>query len=340
MPTLLHTGSKSCHRFAGAVVVASMTAWLTTACASTGTRTATNPVAEAEAAARAAVANERSINAAAFPERTVGVAPFAVSAADTSLGALGYGLADILITDLQRSGQLQIVDRIRVDALLREIQLVEAGRVDAATAPRVGKLVGARRIVLGTLSQRPGGQLAIDARVADVVTGNVRAGVSATAALADILTAEKELALRLLTQLGVNLTPAARARIEERPTRNIAALLAYSRAVRYEVGGDYTRAATEYRSAIRLDPNFSLATDKLNQLPGGSPGASLRADANATRTERGSSTARASSVAIDRLNPVFFSPLAGGPRAGAGGVGDPTFPSQTVIVLVTITTPP
>ena len=313
---------------------------LNAACATATGTTGSARVSEAEAAARAAIANERTINAATFPERTVGVAPFSVSAADTALAALGYGLADILITDLQRSGQLQIVDRIRIDALLRELQLVEAGRVDPATAPRVGKLVGARRLVLGALSQRPGGQLAIDARVADVVTGNVRAGVSATAPLADILTAEKDLALRLLTQLGVNLTPAARARIEERPTRNIAALLAYSRAVRYEVRADYQRAATEYRSALRLDPSFTLANDKLSQIPGGSPPPTLRAGTDAGRSDRNASVARASSVAVDRLNPVFFSPLAGGPRAGAGSVGDPTFPSQTVIVLITITTPP
>ncbi|HUQ83040.1 MAG TPA: CsgG/HfaB family protein [Gemmatimonadaceae bacterium] len=296
------------------------------------------PVSEAEAAARKAVADERRVNAASFPERSLGVAPFAVPASDTSLSALGYGLADILITDLQRSGQLQLVDRIRVDALLREIQLADAGRVDPSTAPRVGKLVGARRIVIGALSQRPGGQLAIDARVADVATGDVRSAVSASAPLADILAAEKELALRLLTQLGVNLSPAARARIEERPTRNIAALLAYSRAVRFEVRGDYQRAATEYRTALRLDPTFSLANERLSEVPSSSPSPTLRADAS--RSTQGSSIARASGVAVDRVNPVFFSPLAGGPRAGAGGVADPTFPSQTVVVLITITTPP
>ena len=324
------------------VVAAALAAALTAvACHAATGSTRPSPHAAADEAARAAIANERAINPATFPQRTIGVAPFAVSAADTALGALGYGLADILITDLQRSGQLQIVDRIRVDALLREMQLVEAGRVDPATAPRVGRLVGARRLVLGGIAQRAGGQqMLIDARVADVLTGEIRGAVTATAPLADILAAEKELALRLLTQLGVNLSPAARARIEERPTRNIAALLAYSRAVRFEVRGDYTRAAAEYRSAIRLDPNFTLATDKLRQLPSTSSPATLRAGTEADRSQRGSSTARASAVAIDRLNPVFFSPLAGGTRAGAGTVGDPTFPSQTVIVLVTITTPP
>jgi TolB-like protein len=296
-----------------------------------------DPVAQAEAAARQAIANERSIAVASIPPRSVGITPFAVGTGDTAVAPLAYGLADILITDLQRSNQLELVDRLRLDALLRELHLVETGRVDPATAPRVGKLVGARRLVVGALSQRPGGQLAIDARIADVATGEVRPALSASAPLADILAAEKELAIRLLGQLGVNLTPAARAAIEERPTRNIAALLAYSRAVRYEVRGDYAGAATEYRAALRLDPNFALASQRLGQLPGASPPAPARADGS--EQSRGSSVARASGVAIDRLNPVFFSPLAGGPRGGAGSVGDPTFPAQTVIVLITITAP-
>ena len=283
---------------------------------------------EAEEAARSAIANERAINVASLPERSVGVTPFAVSTSDTTIAPLAYGLADILITDLQRSGQLQLVDRLRLDALLREVELVGPGRVDTVTAPRVGQLVGARRLILGSLSERPGGQIVIDARVADVTSAEVRTAVSATAPLADILAAEKEIAIRLLGELGVNLTPAARAAIEERPTRNIAALLAYSRAARFEVGGDYPSAAAEYRTALRLDPRFALAGQRLSELP------------SESSTDARSSLARATGMALDRLNPVFFSPLAGGPRAGAGGIADPSFPSQTVIVLVTITTPP
>ena len=286
-------------------------------------------VAEAEAAARRAIAAEATLNAAELPARSLGVMPFAVAAGDTLIAPLGYGLADILITDLQHSDQLQLVDRLRLDALLREIKLVEAGRVDPASAPRVGKLVGARRLVLGSLAQGSGGQLTVSARIADVSTGQVREAVTASAPLADILAAEKALAFRLLGELGINLTPAARARIEERPTRNISALLAYGRAVRFEVYGDYPRAAAEYRSALALDPSFGLAADRLSRVPGAS-----------TDRSTGSPVARATSVAVDRVNPVFFSSLGGGPRAGAGSPADPTFPSQFVIVLVTITTPP
>ncbi|HZI44674.1 MAG TPA: CsgG/HfaB family protein, partial [Ilumatobacter sp.] len=80
------------------------------------------------------------------------MAPFSVDGVDTALAPLAYALADLLMTDLARSAQLRIVDRLRLDALLREVRLVEAGRVDTATAPRVGRLVGARRLVIGALA--------------------------------------------------------------------------------------------------------------------------------------------------------------------------------------------
>src|SRR5690242_1716236 len=96
---------------------------------------------EAELAARHAVVAEQSIRPDTFSARSLGIAPFAVGAADTALAPLAYGLADLLMTDLARSAQLRVVDRLRLDALLREVQLVEAGRVDLATAPRVGRLV-------------------------------------------------------------------------------------------------------------------------------------------------------------------------------------------------------
>src|SRR5688500_6092548 len=125
------------------------------ACATGGgaasTDAALRRVAAADSAARAAIANERAIDAASLPARAVGVAPFAADPADTVATALAYGLADLLITDLSRSAALTVVDRLRADAVLRELRLAESGRVDSATAPRVGRLVGARRLVVGTV---------------------------------------------------------------------------------------------------------------------------------------------------------------------------------------------
>lgn len=281
----------------------------------------------AEEFARQAVAAEQSLDRAELPERTVGVTPLAITASDSALHSLGYGLADLLMTDLARSSQLQVVDRLRLDALLRELRFVQASRnVDSATAPRVGGLVGARRLVVGTVTQVPGGELRIDARIADAGTGEIRPAVFATANLADILLAEKALALQLFDQLGVTLTPAERVAVEQRATQNLAALLAYSRGVRYAVEGRFDQAAGEFETAVRLDPSFSIARTRLARAR------SLAAPAGAARI------ARAAAVAAERLNQSLVPTTHTGARPG--GPTDPSFPASTVTIVVTITTPP
>jgi TolB-like protein len=294
------------------------------ACASTGTMRADPArVAEAEAYARQAIANEQTIRGDSLPARTVGITPLRISATDTALQPLAYGLADLLMTDLARSASLRVVDRLRLDALLRELSLVSAGRVDETTAPRVGRLIQARRLVLGSATQQAGGQIAIEAGIADVVTGDVRAAVSATAPLDDILAAEKELAFKLFDALGVQLTPAERVAVEQRATQNLAALLAYSRGVRYEVEGRFDAAAAEYQSALRLDPGFAMAGTRL----GGTQG---RATVTSTQV------ARAAGAAVARVNTSIVEQLAAPP----GGPADPSFTTRTVTIIVTITTPP
>lgn len=281
----------------------------------------------AEEFARQALAAEQSLDRSTLPERTVGVTPLSITASDSALVSLGYGLADLLMTDLARSAQLQVVDRLRLDALLREMRFVQASRnVDSTTAPRVGGLVGARRLVVGTVTQAPGGQLRIDARIADASTGEIRPAVFATATIQEILAAEKALAFQLFDQLGVTLTPAERVAVEQRATQNLAALLAYSRGVRFEVEGRFDQAATEFQSAVRLDPSFSMARTRLT---------SARSIA---APPRAAAITRAASAAAERVNQSLVPTTRTGARPGTPT--DPAFTEYTVTIIVTITTPP
>lgn len=278
----------------------------------------------AEEAARAAIANERSLDVTTLAPHSLGIPPFEVHAADTTLTALGYGLADLLTTDLARSGRLQVVDRLRLDAVLREINLVESGRVDTATAPRVGRLVQARRLVLGSLTETRGGGLAIDAQVADVASGEVRQAVSASAPLADILRAEKELAFRLFDQLEVTLTPAERGLVEQWPTKNVAALLAYSRGVRYEAVGRYGEARESYQRAVLLDPAFRGAQERLDGVEA-EPGVAAPVIAGADGL---------TDKVIAGINGPFLSPVGSQHIAPPGvGGGDLALPATVTIIV-------
>ncbi|MGE0439339.1 MAG: CsgG/HfaB family protein [Gemmatimonadales bacterium] len=236
------------------------------ACAPGRVASVPGPVAAADSAVRAAIAAERTFNPASIPAQTIGVAPFRVAAADTSLNALGYGLADFLATDLARSSRLRVVDRLRVAAFLRETGLASRGFVDSATAPRMGRLVGARRIVSGALLATNQTRLQLAGRVGDVVTGTVSPVQGTAAALRDVLDAEKALAFNIFSRLGISLSPAERAAIEERPTGDLGALIAYSRGLRAEATGDFGQARAEYRTARRLDPNFAAPAARLDAL--------------------------------------------------------------------------
>jgi len=291
-------------------------------------------IAAAERAAREAVARERALDASTLAPRSVSVVPFQFAGADSALDPLGYALADLLLTDLAQSRQLVVVERLRLDAVLRETQLVAAGAIQGANAPRIGRIVGARRLVLGRVSQRPQSQLALDLSVVDAQSGALAPLPPATARTADIIDAEKALVFRLFAQLGVTLSPAERAAIEQRPTRNLAALLAYGRAVRYEVFGDYAAAAREYADAQRRDPGFRQAETRRQ--------AAVRLAAPAVQSASvstsSSSMTRVGAATTDRINGVFTTPIGGFARPGAAG--DPTFLSSTSTIFVTITTPP
>ncbi|MGZ8470417.1 MAG: CsgG/HfaB family protein [Gemmatirosa sp.] len=285
-------------------------------------------IARAEAEARAAIADEQAIRPASLPAHSVGVAPLRLAARDTALAPLAYGLADLLLADLAVSRQLVVVDRVRLDVLVREIRLAGRGLVDSATAPRVGRLVGARRLVLGTLAVMPDGRLRIDGRLADVATGQVQSVVSGSTPLADVIAAEKEVAFRILAQLGVTLTPAERAAIALRPTRDVGALLAYGRAVRFEVEGRYDLAARESERALQRDPDFTRAGARLRAVRAlGTP--TPPPSAQAATAAHDHRVTLAALDAVERVNRSLGSLV----PMSSSRVADAAFPQSSTLVI-------
>lgn len=244
--------------------------------AATGGRgTTSRPVLRtaADSARQRALAEERLAALAVEPIMTptrrmiIGVPPFATAGSDSTLLPLAFALADLVASDLARTERVRIVERTRFDEVLRELDLAAAGRVDSATAPRVGRLVSAQQLVFGSIDFMPDGRtLRVGARLGDIASATVSPVIDARATLNDILAAEKELVFRLLDEFGVMLTPAERARVEARPTQNLSALLAYGRGVQRSLVGDLRGAASAFREAGRIDPGFRDARLRERQV--------------------------------------------------------------------------
>jgi len=294
-------GTGAATRAMRAVALAAV--WLCAACASNPATRRATLIADADRAAKAAVENESRLDVGKIPARTFAVLPFNVPATDTLLLPLSFGLADLLIGDLAKSPELRLVERLQTNAMLRELNLVEAGVTDPAQAPRVGRLVGARRILIGDAARGNGGTVRLSARVVDVVGGTVEDLVSAEAPIDRVIDAEKALALLILERLGIRLTPAQRVRVEQRQTTQLAALVAYGRGVQAEAKGDAAGATAAFEEASRLDAAFAVARTH------GAP-------APAAAAQRAASIARVVEVTTQAINaPVITNMAAKVPEA-------------------------
>ncbi len=245
-------------RFNHAAFAVAMLA-ITSSCATNQTAQRTAVLASADRAAKLAIQREAQLDVSKIPARSFAVLPFNVAVRDSVLDPLAYGLAALLTTDLAVTPSLSLVERMSTDALLRETRLVDKGVLTLRDAPRVGRLVGARRLLLGDAARAPNGNVRLSARVVDVVSGTVIQLLTAEAPLARVLDAEKALALQLLDKLGIALTPTERTRVERKQTVQLAALVAYGKGVQADAFGDADRAVKSYQEAVHIDGTFEAA---------------------------------------------------------------------------------
>jgi curli biogenesis system outer membrane secretion channel CsgG len=127
---------------------------------------------------------------------TIGVADFQndTSAAWWSGGA-GHDLSGMLSNELAATEKFRLVERSKLAPVLEEQDLAASGRVSKSSAAKIGKLTGAKYLVMGTVTsyeektQGGGGgisfggislggkkddaYIAIDVRVVDTTTGEV-----------------------------------------------------------------------------------------------------------------------------------------------------------------------
>ena len=102
-------------------------------------------------------------------------------------------LTDGIINALAARPDLRVVERERLQAAFQELRLSAEGAVQQETAVSVGRLIGARVIVLGNLT-RVGDRLTATARLLNPETGELavvreEGAVGAVAALADLVAA-------------------------------------------------------------------------------------------------------------------------------------------------------
>lgn len=95
------------------------------------------------------------------------VLPFVVLSSDTRYSQLGQGFAENLTYYLVNSQSVKVIERTQMDKAIQEMRLGMTGIVDNSTAQAIGKVLGAKYVVIGSV-EILGDHVEINCRVLQV----------------------------------------------------------------------------------------------------------------------------------------------------------------------------
>lgn len=275
-----------------------------------------------DSVSQAAVAAERALNGRFTARRTIAVLPFTVTAKDTSLLSLGFGLAEFISDDLAHSHRLMMVERGRLNELQREVLLTASGFVDSTSAIRVGRLVTARTLLIGTIDANDAGRVTIDEQAVDVGTAAIGLHRSESSQLESIFRAERDLVMATFAAFDITLSPDEKRSLYERVAPQFRAFLSFSRGVRAENQGNDDLAAASYQEAASLDRNFKLAAARLATVraritPAAAAATAEKDDAKPSAAEATRESTKGAEATETRAKATEGSPVGGSAPGGS-----------------------
>jgi TolB-like protein len=187
---------------------------------------------------------------------TVAVLPF-VDLSGGARGPVGEAIRETVTTDLRGVAGLRVVERDRIDAVLREQRVAARADLDVPRAAELGKLVGASLIATGAY-QRAGGSVRITARFVDVATGVIVGSAKVDGAAGDFLALQDRVTGELARSAGLAWAPRRRPKL-----RSLRAVETYGEAV---VERDEAKRRALLQAAVDEEPEFEYAARDLSAL--------------------------------------------------------------------------
>jgi len=290
---------------------------------------------EAKESAKQALANEAALLSGPVDENTVAISTFK-NLGSENLGPLGKGMAAMLVHDLSQVPDLQVVERVKLQALLEEMNLGTSGLVDQKTAPKLGKLLKARHVTTGNLADIEDNNMRIASALVDAEQIENISTQEAQGALKQFYDLEKEIACDIINDLGRDCSkmPGAFGKIH---TKSLAALTAFSVGLNYLDQEKYDEARESFQKALDEDPKFDLAEEALMATPVAamlllttSQTASGLSASGYSSAAAGSAVAGGAGVGVIGVTAAVVAVAAGAAvAAGSGGGGDDSSTSSS-----------
>ena len=171
---------------------------------------------------------------------------------------LSKGLAAMLTTDLKNSGTaLKLIERSKIQALLKEVALSQSGSVDQSTAVRVGRILGAQAIAFGSFMVL-GNDVRMDLRIIKVETSELIMAESMVGSSDAFIDLERQLAGKIAASLKLALAPLSAGKGSD-----INAALYFSQGLEALDRGDKAEAERLFAQSVAADPAYKSQVDNV-----------------------------------------------------------------------------
>ncbi len=215
---------------------------------------------------KTALTNEESLKTDSIPENTIGVVDFDAAHLPTDLAPLGKGLAEFTAIDLAKVQSLRVVDRLKIDMILKELTLGSSEYTDPQNSPRLGRLLGSNRLVTGAVTGLGAEEIRLDGAVVQTRDSSMTPTGPSEGKLEGLFKIQKEFVNRILDNMGITLTEAEKDSLGQFPTESYLAFLSYCRGLDYRGQGMYREAQQEFRSAYNTDGRFTEAAKQAEMM--------------------------------------------------------------------------
>jgi TolB-like protein len=196
-----------------------------------------------------------------------------------------YGLATMMMTDVESIGLFNIISREDLKKILEEHKFQHSGLVEGNKAVEIGKLLAARYILTGSFIVM-NGTMRMESKVFSVEKGVLLGAASVSGKTKMFFDLEKKLVLEISNFLNVKLaeeeaaiiTQNVETRSVDASLNNYAGEIAVIESDELKEKGDakkaemlLEKARKNFKKALQHDPNFEKAKDNLDKLAMGIP---------------------------------------------------------------------
>ncbi|MDP1828643.1 MAG: CsgG/HfaB family protein [Archangium sp.] len=183
---------------------------------------------------------------------------------DPDLEFMRKGFTDLLITDLVAWEGVRVVERTRLEDVLKELNFQQTKYVDKATAAKLGKVLGSTYLIYGSLWLE-GTRLMVNARLVESSSGAMVFAVKEQDDRDKVFDLEQRLVNQLVAKIDSKLSATDQSRRKAK-VPDLATLVAYGKALDLSDQGKVDEAQAAMRAVVSKSPTFLLGRERQGEL--------------------------------------------------------------------------